>query len=680
MMEESIHPPKTWAILIGINFFGGKAKLLRGSVEDVRNMGKFLSGRGVGHVDIFLSSEPLESTAQCPPEDATSWPTYDNIVTCLKEITNKAQPGDFVYIHFSGHGCRTPNDGWQSMDNRLGHLALVLYDRLKGIRYLHGVELASLINRMVSYSLFVTLTLDCCNSGDVIRDGDARYTCIRGVKYNPTIDANYPLPNTYATIDQTLDDTFRNARENRDHLTISPNYTMICACSPHEIAEELLLSGNIHTGALSHFLLRALKRLQGTKVTTKSLYHHLRLVFQLHWPQQTPECFGRREMSFFGKLVPRPKVSNITALTRSIDGTIFLDAGIAHGVLPGDEYDVFPLNASDDSQPSFLARAKVVDQLRSQIQPTSALGDEMRGETRWKARARSLPSQGTPIRVMIDGVQDRWTQLANSIPYLRLVFSSSPDETCPLAVALNDNKEYQFLDESNRAIESLPKISAHEKDAEKRILRILAHLATFKCVQGIDNLTPEPSFEESFEMKLAQDDGDRIEAGEVLTVKHGDEIKLTVENFGSDPLYLVIFVLGPWWQIVDLLDGPDGADFKVVTPKASEKQLPSDGFQNIPMSMEIPEAFSARGWSSCEDIIKVIVTSMATSFPELSLPEIHHSEEEPEDMRMASHGSNLSAFLSSLTEPLRGPQGPVLGEQWTTRSFKVRTVAQDEKS
>jgi hypothetical protein len=81
----------------------------------------------------------------------------------------------------------------------------------------------------------------------------------------------------------------------------------------------------------------------------------------------------------------------------------------------------------------------------------------------------------------------------------------------------------------------------------------------------------------------------------------------------------------------------------------------------------------------CEDILKVFVTSIASSFSALSLPKISgHLDAADGVDRGRAHHHELSAFLSYLSSPFRGPEAARPDENWTTRSFIVKTIESDE--
>ena len=61
-----------------------------------------------------------------PDETPELWPTYGNVTSSLKEMSSRAKAGDFIYIHYSGHGTRIPNSS-------TGDLALVLLEGATGL-------------------------------------------------------------------------------------------------------------------------------------------------------------------------------------------------------------------------------------------------------------------------------------------------------------------------------------------------------------------------------------------------------------------------------------------------------------------------------------------------------------------------------------------------------------------
>lgn len=99
-MNDITPNPRRWAILVGINFYGKAAKALRGCVSDVCSIEKYFLGEGAEHVETFKASVPPDPKSSQPDDDSSTWPTYENVTASLREVTNKAKPGDFVHIHF----------------------------------------------------------------------------------------------------------------------------------------------------------------------------------------------------------------------------------------------------------------------------------------------------------------------------------------------------------------------------------------------------------------------------------------------------------------------------------------------------------------------------------------------------------------------------------------------------
>lgn len=133
--------------------------------------------------------------------------------------------------------------------------------------------------------------------------------------------------------------------------------------------------------------------------------------------------------------------------------------------------------------------------------------------------------------------------------------------------------------------------------------------------------------------------------------------------------------MGPLWKIGDILDGGEES-FKVVAPRqAIVHGIEHMGRLDIPLGFEIPNELTIRRYNDCEDTIKVFVTRKASSSALLEAPKLPTSTTDPAG---PSRGRNsyyeLSDFLSSLAALSRKPNTELPDENWTTRTFFVRTV------
>ncbi|KAJ1442443.1 Caspase-like domain superfamily [Sesbania bispinosa] len=95
------------AVLIGINYPGTKAEL-RGCINDVWRMHKCLIERyGFSEDDI---------TVLIDTDDSYTEPTGKNIRRALAGLVRSAEPGDVLFVHYSGHGTRLPAETGEDDD------------------------------------------------------------------------------------------------------------------------------------------------------------------------------------------------------------------------------------------------------------------------------------------------------------------------------------------------------------------------------------------------------------------------------------------------------------------------------------------------------------------------------------------------------------------------------------
>jgi hypothetical protein len=667
-MSEADGETNYWALLIGINFYL-KDTPLQGCVRDVECIEQYLESLSIPlNIDKFTASTPSEPDSRHPAETPDSWPTFENVTYSLKKIISMAKPGNFVYIHYSGHGAQTEATSSAYGNKNTGDLALVLFDDIHGSRYLRGLELAYLLQEMVDKGLFVTLVLDCCFSGSVVRNVVPNGAGIRGTDYDPAVDAAYPQKLGTGPGSQIDVSTLRDGRILPMWLVNPKGYTILTACGPHERAQELKFSSGERNGALSHFLVRALR--EGfAEITHQSLYQHLRVRFHQSWPQQNPMRYGNDKFSFFGKLRSRPDMVFSLVYKTQQDGHLCLEAGRAHGVFEGDEYALYPLYTpghifSDTTQASAKVRVDAVRALTSDlvgIDPTFVTTQV--GE-RWKARPLThLAPQKVLVRILPSvNHQPQWIAAAKQRRFLHLSTADMEGQPCLFNIILNDRNEYEILDGSCQKIPSLPTISLDRHEAVDCVVGLLEHLATFKYIEGIENRIPNTSFQDSFRIHLTGGAGDDLGAG-LLGVNHEGELSLTVQSTNDRPLYLYTYDLGPSWQIDSLICDDGGGDYKVIYPKKEEIMT---------LQMTVPECLRDRGQCECEDVIKVFVTSKPTSFAPFILPKIPVPAEKV-DRFVRGTRNQLSELLSGLATPIRGAADSISDEQWIVQSFVVRT-------
>lgn len=169
--------PTVWLLLVGINFYPDKAQQLCGAVNDVMDVELGLK-ECYKEITVtkLLASVTGESGQSAPPEDKHLWPTWHNFTSQLKFITQEASEGDIVWVHYSGHGTLQPTQTSEFVyqEDYGTNAALVLLEPTgqQGVRYLRGIELALLLDKMVHNGLKLTVVLDSCHSGSISRGED----------------------------------------------------------------------------------------------------------------------------------------------------------------------------------------------------------------------------------------------------------------------------------------------------------------------------------------------------------------------------------------------------------------------------------------------------------------------------------------------------------------------------
>src|SRR5829696_6450501 len=153
MTNQGDGTPNLYALLIGIDCYltnrlpnGSSYPSLGGCVRDINHVEAFLKQKFQLPEERILKLTATDSGQLEPPEPRDHWPTYENMVAAFKRLTTLAQPGDQVYIHYSGHGGRTPTIVPEIKGLKAHDETLVPTDIGNSeARYLRDIELAKLL-------------------------------------------------------------------------------------------------------------------------------------------------------------------------------------------------------------------------------------------------------------------------------------------------------------------------------------------------------------------------------------------------------------------------------------------------------------------------------------------------------------------------------------------------------
>ncbi|KAJ8761154.1 hypothetical protein K2173_001210 [Erythroxylum novogranatense] len=143
------------AVLIGINYPGTKAEL-KGCVNDVRRMYRCL-------VDRFGFNEE-DITVFIDTDDSYTQPTGKNIRRALTQLVESGEPGDFLFVHYSGHGTRLPAETGDDDDTGYDE-CIVPCD----MNLITDDDFKELVDR-VPEGCRLTIVSDSCHSGGLIDD------------------------------------------------------------------------------------------------------------------------------------------------------------------------------------------------------------------------------------------------------------------------------------------------------------------------------------------------------------------------------------------------------------------------------------------------------------------------------------------------------------------------------
>ncbi|KAI9855857.1 MAG: hypothetical protein M1813_009376 [Trichoglossum hirsutum] len=665
-----------WAILIGIEFYmPGNAPSyrlndLQACVKDVTNVEQYLlSALGVKSDHIFkLTATANPDDPGRPIEPATRWPTYANMVRVMKVMTNMANPGDLIYIHYSGHGARVPTDSPELKGQSGQDEALVPMDIRCVGRYLRDVEIATLLNDMTKKGLIVTIVLDNCYSGGCTRGSGG--TAARGIE-NP--DHDLLLIDKPDIPHERLD--FARSSPMRGGWLFEPcGYELLAACQLNEkVYEKVYDDGELH-GPLTYWLLKALK-LGGPNITYGMLYRRIQaLIRNDSSEKQTPFFAGNCERLFFSsKTVPYIRA---IAIVKVEGGNVILSAGKAHGVSVGAKYEVYSWAHGLEDPDSRLGEVDVISV--SELQSVARVTSSFVGISAELAPGCQavLMENGTDKETLVklldntavDSVhriamldQVRQMDLRTLNPgFCRLKLLSGKDKDAgAFHITVTSDQRYEILDNCCMPIPNLP----NSNDAAVTLSHLI-QLAGFQMLRHLKNSDrkSEPQGHFTFVAK-PKDKAPLYSASEELIVRDGDTVTIRFRNRFIVPVNFVLFDFQtPLWGIKQLY--PPHSDYETVEP---------NDIREFDIEMMVPEVLGSV--PHVTDVLKAFITIQPTSFKALEMPDIIPESGVGVRSTLSNcHGDDLWQLLDKLVSTRRPSQRSSRG-YWGTKQITIRTCS-----
>lgn len=704
MASPTNQTSKLYALLIGIDCYlsnrlpeGSSYKNLGGCVRDIKHVEDFLKLKlkmPPKHIFKLTASDIGKPE---PAESPKEWPTYENMVKMFNHLTQITEPGDQVYIHYSGHGGRTKTNyphlkGKNGIDEAL--VPTNIGDSTA--RYLRDIELAKLLERMVNKKLVVTVVLDSCHSGGMPKQGDD--VEVRGLD---KIDETIRPTESLVASDEELIKTWNTLTNSQTRdlqlgsgwLPQPEGYVLLAACRSNEYAFEYAFNGKERHGALTYWLLDSLEPLT-PGLTYKVLHDRLLAKINSQFQRQTPQLQGEGDRLVFGS----DRLSLQYAVNvNQIDPNkgLLLNGGQVQGLSKGAQFAIYPPGTTDFTEinkrlalaeiteiSATQSWAEIKETFRSEpieqaaqallINPKSVklvrkvrLVEKAEGKENNELSADIYQKQTTALQAVTDAMSigNGWVELV------------SDNETADYQITINRNGEYEICDPTTTPIANLrPPLKIDEVDSTTSIVKRLVHLAKYRATQQLNNYYHRSNLSGTklaftLEVIGKQSNYDPVEPPEpqpfddpenIPTLKVNEWAFIRIRNDSSQPLNITVMNLQADWGIAQVYPSGSG---NFITFDPGQEEI-------LPLNASLPN-----GYEEAQDILKVFATAGATDFHWLELPSLDKPILAPVGKSPNNPLEELLAVIAAAQPPIKNLQ-PVRypASEWITEQIVVSII------
>jgi Caspase domain len=644
-----------YALLIGIDYYQPNSLFgsLRGAVRDIDKVADYLDkSLKIPPEKISRLTSPLPDTNSLGDVRSARQeilPTYQNIVDAFHGITESANQGDLVYIHYSGHGGRVTTIFPDLKGEGQFDESLVPMDVGDDGRYLRDVEMNTLLKRMTDKGLVVTVVFDSCHSGGATRgDGD-----VRGARDGKVDTTDRPQDSTVADRAELLEN-WRIATQHSPKEGWLPNrrdYVFLGACRPTELAYEAVFgTGAERNGALTYWMLDTLN--SNPRLTYQALYDRLTGLIQSKFPSQLPMLIGEGDRLVFGSEIESVQYS--LTIVNVAPGGVTLNGGLAQGLSTGARFSLYPVGSDFTDKQKRLAVVEIIE-LQASTAIAKILTAEESGVTTITAQiAPGLPAvmESEPVnlqnrvRLFSKEVGDKEVQLppelaakqAAALDKVRQAMQANGwvreiegDEEGHYQVAVGKQGEYEIS--RLTPIDNLtPALNIDDPESPDRVVKRLVHLAKYKSIEALDN----PESKLSIEFELLDENKQPFPDRHHIKLKSGT-VYFRIKNNDLQALNIAILDLEATWEISSIpIQGGNMVFYEL------------DRGQPLEMSItfQVPEGDN---YQNKLEKLKLFATKGIANFKWLTLPTL--------DEDIGKKGISLDEELDQISETRGATRG-----------------------
>ena len=504
--------PRKLALLVGINNYKYTDKIspLEGSINDVELMGQTLRDMfGFRNEDILYLKD--------------SQATHAGIISAIQtHLIAKAQPGDIVVFHYSGHGSLMKAVSAKTISGV--ESTLVPWDSRGGNVFdIGSTELHPILLQLAKKTKNLTFILDSCHSGTLVRGARVRSIA-------PDTRTPPPLP-AYAVA------ATRELGATNDET--SPKFVTIAAATSRESAFEHSVDGKDY-GALTYFLVRELRSAKAG-ATYRDILDPVATNVKAYYPSQTVSAEGLEvDQYVFGDRTSVAGIYVTASPSLITPHRVTLSVGQVQGAAIGSAYDVYPPGSKKFAPPEKpVARVRLASVGALSSEATFVSGSSIAPASRAVEREHQYGK--THLRVFLDGVESSATlqSIKTALEPLTNIELADKPSTCNMQLKEAGGR-IQTLGADATTL-STP-VATNDPNVVDRVVGQLKAWAKWFNVLSIRNPSSEIELQFTITGSQTRDPMARVGKSD-MGVWEGENVDATLTNNAARDIYVAIMDL-----------------------------------------------------------------------------------------------------------------------------------------